>query len=80
MEDQKIEELTNHIQRIVFNWTSKFYYHTTFLETYGGEYRFVTEFSLPTKLNPVPTAKVKVFFFVIDLGDGDSTITYKFEN
>ena len=41
---------------------------------------FTVEFSLPTKLNPVPKAKVKVFFTCKEISEQDFDITYRFEN
>jgi len=35
---------------------------------------------LPTKLNPVPKAKVKVFFTCEESSEQDFDITYRFEN
>ena len=38
------------------------------------------EFSLPTQLNPIPKAKVKVFFTCKERSDADFDITFRFEN
>ncbi len=42
--------------------------------------RFVIEFSLPTQLNPIPKAKVKVFFTCTERSETDFDITFRFEN
>jgi len=78
--DDIIEYLTSFIRKTVFKWTSKFYYNIDFLENKNNTYEFLVEFSAPTKLNPIPKAKVKVFFTCKELPEGDFDTTFRFEN
>ncbi|KAL4491859.1 hypothetical protein ABPG72_006114 [Tetrahymena utriculariae] len=70
------------INEFVHTWTQKYLFQTTYQEHNKHGYVFMTEFSLPQINKPIPTATVKVYFY---LNEDESSpkgikITFRFEN
>lgn len=82
--DRSIQLINNYVSQ----WTKNYLYHTKYDEenNKGHVYnnnliRFVTVFSKPTDIKPIPTATVKVYFYIPDLTDpSEKTLSFRFEN
>lgn len=87
------EEGLKRIQEIVNSWTKKYAKKTVHLfDKVGGPstfdliltlssfFRFLTEFSIPTRQKPIPEAAVRVTFYLKKEESGDLDVEYIFDN